>query len=480
MTFATDNVINPVQSVVPGVVPQSEGTIPPPPGFETAAVPNNTPSFDVITTPKQETLDSNDDSAGTVNATGIVEGFTDTENEETAQIAEVDMREEIHTETEVSQPVEVGAVSEVQKHEATSEKQTNRISTNTRVFSRRVDQPDAEFNIGRPKNPSLNYAIELFFKTPTAEGGRDNVEEMLPINGEIIQRTGEYGLWEEGGATANEARAILATNPDGSKPIPFFVFTRQSMVNSKHALVPITIGSYIVIGGRKNDESIILVYRVDSILEPTGSFTNHRYDSQLVAYHAFNKASSDAGAFACFAEEGTDEHNQWVFDHPALKAMRERLQTIHASVPAYVSDYREHRFDSVDFNDCLTDNEFISKGIMEKTLEDAYAHAGDILGELTAAGVKKEEHPHLVVSLSYNPDMDAIAVFCMAKIYNMNNKSSRGQRLYYSRTILTPGSSFYYPDKTANNAVSFDRIKEILTKAGGAMATSFRRMTVKS
>ena len=467
MAFATDNLINPIQSVVPGTISQSEGSIPPPPGFETteAGVPNSTPSFDVFATNQAP-------------ETPVVETA---KSADTAPAVEVQMEPELVEEAPALSVEAAVAMVNLAAAEQQSETSSAVISAGTRVFSRRVDSPDAEFNVGRPKNPSLNYAIELFFNTvANADGTKENVEDALAIHGEIIKRTGEYGLWEEGGATANEARAILVTNPDGSKPIPFFVFTRQTVVNSKHALVPVKIGSYIVIGGRKGGECIILVYRVDGVIEPSGEFANHRYDSQLIAYHAYNSNSADPGVFVCFSEDDSQERQIWVESQPALEAMRKRLQTIHASVPAYVADYHEHRFDSTDFNDCITDSEFVGRAVIEKSLEDAYQHAGDILGELIADGIKEGEFPHLVVSLSYNPEMDAIAVFCMAKVYVVNNKSSRGKRLYYSRTILPTGSSFYYPDKTIDNAVPFDRIKEILTKAGGAMATSFRRMTVKS
>ena len=346
----------------------------------------------------------------------------------------------------------------------------------SKVYGRRVDQPNAEFVIGRVRNPNLNYAMELFFSTTNPNGGQ--VDDDLPIQGEIIHKTGGYGLWEEGGSTGPEARAILATNPDGSAPSPFYVFDKNNVVNGKHALVPIQKGSYIVLGGRKQNSSVILVYRVDAIEDTTvpgkeGIIPS--YKSRLVAYQSYDLSIAEAAKLQCIEAEDSPEHKRWHTDHPAVVAMRNRLVQLHANNPAYVVAYMENRFDSTDYNDCLSDADFMARMETEPSLNAAYEKVGDILSNYTSRGVRNGEYPHLVVSLNYFPQHDTIAIFCMAKVYDSSIKSSRGKRLHFSRALLTSGSSFYYPDKTTENAVPFDRLKEILTKVGGAMASSFRR-----
>ena len=476
MAFATDNL---GRDVIPGTVENTEGSIPPPPGFEVAP---SAPNFDVLTgtqspevpatetAPVEEVAPVNEDVNADVTVTteepaGDIHAFSKPHVEEAPAV-------------DVAAPTETAEMHSVDEA-SSSEKQITDTVTHSRVFSRRVDQPNAEFVVGRPRNPNLNYAMELFFSSDNPNGGQ--VDDILPIQGEIINKTGGYGLWEEGGSTGPEARAIFATNPDGSAPVPFYVFDKNSVVNGKHALVPIEVGSYIVLGGRKANVAVVLVYKVMEINDNPApgkeGMIIPSYKSQLVAYLSYDTNLVADAVLQCIAEEGSKECSLWTTGHPAIKAMQKRLFQLHANIPAYIVEYQENRFDSVDYNDCLSDAEFMGRMTTEPSLQEAYEKVGEVLGAMISNGVAPGEHPHLVVSLNYVPKFDTVAVFCIAKVYDMNNKSSRGKRLCFSRALLTAGSSFYYPDKSAENAVTFDRLKEVLTKVGGAMASSFRRRT---
>lgn len=465
MAFATDNL---GRDVIPGTVENTEGSIPPPPGFEVAP---SAPNFDVLTGTQAPEVPATE-TAPVEEIAPVHEGVDDD-----ATVTTEESAGEEEPAVDVSTPIETAETHSL--YEASSEEQITDTATHSRVFGRRVDQPNAEFVIGRPRNPNLNYAMELFFNSDNPNGGQ--VDDVLPIQGEIINKTGGYGLWEEGGSTGTEARAIFATNTDGSAPVPFYVFDKNSVVNGKHALVPIEVGSYIVLGGRKNNVAVVLVYKVMEINDMPApgkeGMIIPSYKSQLIAYLSYDTNMTADAALHCIAEEGSKECTLWTTGHPAIRAMQKRLFQLHANSPAYIVEYQENRFDSVDYNDCLNDAEFMGRMTTESSLQEAYDKVGEVLGAKISGGVAPGEHPHLVVSLNYVPKFDTVAVFCIAKVYDMNNRSSRGKRLCFSRALLTAGSSFYYPDKSAENAVTFDRLKEVLTKVGGAMASSFRRRT---
>lgn len=464
--------------------------IPAPPGFEVAATApevNQDPSFDMLT--GGDTVPAADTDAGVIAPISEAEPQSEvtaevpTENVNTSASDDVfNAQEEKPAADEavaVSQPAEQEPLFEnadkaADSEAAYSDEEDDQFHLGGRVIGRRVDGVDAEFAIRGMRNRSLIFSMDEFFRNK-----KNSILDETSIQGIIIKNTDSEGIWEEGGATATRGHALLATAPDGTPIVPAFVFTNNSVVNGDHALLPIKEGCFILMAGQQNGVVIVIVYRVDSITKPDAVIQYPRYESTMVAYFVCNIGDLHVAKMNCIMEAGTREHDMWTENHPAVQAALKRIFELHASTPAYVSDYKEHRFDSVDYNDCLQDADFLASMKLSDTLEDAYAAAGEVLGNIVSNCRDRSQHPILLTSLNYFPKLDAIAVFCMSKVFDTKTKTSRGARHLYSRVVLKPGDVFYYPDKTAASALPFERLKEILTKNGGAMATSFRRMTGK-
>ena len=449
-----------IGDMVPGTVDVAvDGVIPPPPGFEIPVDANP-----VMPEEQQANVSSPLMSAEETQPAMPFEKFDDSENteslpkeaEEPVLVAD---EEPPLASAEPAPSIETASTPVAPSPDGF-------FSPNGRIISRRVDQANAELNIRSIRNRTLQYVVEAFFKTNV-------LDDQITVQGVTIKNNNTEGIWEEGGATEQRGFAILATDAEGRPLEATYVHVRNNVVNGQHALIPIKVGDHFLMAGQQDETVFIAVYRVDEILKPESTKPYPRFGSHLIAHAAFNESVGNDFIVTPITEEG----HSWTAAHPAIMAAKERIFEVHATLPAYIADYSTHRFDASDFNDAVSDTDFTSRLKLFTDLEQAYDHASEVLGNAVSECTSKAEHVVLSVSLTYFPQYDAVAVFCMGVVFNTETKTSRGNRRMYSRVIIKQGESFYYPDRDEKRAVPFDRLKEILTTAGGAMAASFRRMT---
>ena len=326
------------------------------------------------------------------------------------------------------------------------------------LLVQRADQTKQEgtVTIKNIFNRSLSYFLTDFRKT-------NKIAENLQLTGTVIKRTRSYGIWDEGGATVDEGSVLIATTPQGKPLAPVFVHQTRQVVNGKHALVPLWPQCYVILGGHRRGMDLLAIYKVQTMHPNNQEKDYPLFDCSLVASYC-------GGVWTKHDTEDT----LWTREHPAFQAAYNRIYEVHAVTPGYVCDYREHNFDVVDFNKCLQDQTLKIVGFNDITT--AYKSAYYNLG-VRVPTLNREQHALLTTYLVYYPEVDRIVAFLLGVIYDTMRKTSEGNRCFYYRVIMKEGDSFYYPDRTPEDAVSFDKLKEGLQHANGPMVTVFRRMT---
>lgn len=288
------------------------------------------------------------------------------------------------------------------------------------------------------------------------------LDESLLVTGTIIKKTKSCGIWDEGGATVEDGSVLIATDNFGRKIAPVSVMQDTDNVNGKHALVPINVGYYLLMGGHRHGIHILSIYRVVTVTPITPEQQNPKFDCELVAYVQGDKWNQ-------YKEDDTT----FSLEHPAVIAAMNRMYEMHALTPGYVNDYREHYLDLGDFNRALQDTEFQQKAVT-LSLDEAYTQVREILGRHVPEMLGTTKHClETIYLVDYN---SYVVVFVLGLIYDYEAKSSEGGRLVYSRTILHDGDKFWYPD-TPETVLTYDQIKTSLVAAKGSLITTLRHMT---
>lgn len=309
-------------------------------------------------------------------------------------------------------------------------------------------------------NRTLVFVLKEFFKTTA-------VDEEIRIQGTFVKNSKTEGIWDEGGATSTNGHVVTATDPEGKPLIPVFVYQSKGVVNGRHALVQVWPKCYIIFGGHRYGKAILGVYRIEDIAPVTNE--NQKYPKFLCQLVAVMTERT--------WKPVDPSETKWTREHPAVKAAYDRIFEINASTPAYVANYREQHFDPEDFGSCIKDTEFLECLESFDSLGDMYDYIGSELGYHIGTGLAKNQQPLAITSLNYFKEQNIVAVFVFGVLYDSNTRSSQDNRIAYARVLLKPGDSFYYIDKDESASISFEDLSNVLTRNGGAMATSFRRMT---
>jgi len=85
-----------------------------------------------------------------------------------------------------------------------------------------------------------------------------------------VTKTKKPAVWETGGGGTNTGNATIIAGPCGEKKRPYFVETNGHLSCQRHALVPIEVGSWVILIGywnkaRNEDGYDIEVYRITEI-----------------------------------------------------------------------------------------------------------------------------------------------------------------------------------------------------------------------
>ena len=337
--------------------------------------------------------------------------------------------------------------------------------------ARRLDS--YAFNDRRNKeinNRSLYIFLQNFYRN------RD-VAENFVIYGNIDKSEKNRGvkecIWDEGGAPLPvKGSALIVTNGKGFPVIPNFVYRNSNIYNNRHALVPVKVGYYILLAGhnklidRPNDKSVIGIYHVDSI--DTSNPNTPKYNCTLVGCVANGE----------WVAEAAKEDGFWTIDHPAVKAIQARIYEEQANTACYIKRYRERRLNIEDFNDLITDQEFLSNHQSFENIYEAYAKADEILKEKFKED-SKEAFPSMYVVASKNFDeegkVSSIMVYIIGTMYNFTENTTKNGHLFIYDVKLQSGDVFSYPDARDENVMDYDKVLESFNETN-EVVTFFRRI----
>lgn len=90
-------------------------------------------------------------------------------------------------------------------------------------------------------------------------------------------RTGLPARWECGGGATNTGEVIIVAGKDGSAKKALYVRKKGHLANAEHALIPITVGDYIVYAYHKRRNFWIRIFRTQSF-EETYAITELIYE----------------------------------------------------------------------------------------------------------------------------------------------------------------------------------------------------------
>ena len=340
-------------------------------------------------------------------------------------------------------------------------------SNSKRHHSTRADEGIADrakpITVVGISNRTLATVLNRFF-------GKKQVDDHIEYQG--ITRYGNrgYAIFDEGGATINDEGSVaIVTDPDGHAIAPDSVIKHDTHLNGRHAVVPCWSGCWVVLGGYRQDENVVCIYKVlDSRVRPAQK--DPVFVLRLCAY-AINGEEFES------VEEAPEHPFSAV--HPAIRAAKQQMFCTNSVAPGYVADYEEYTlFDTAktDLNAALTDQEFVKRLKNFSSVTEAYAEANKLLGD-AVANLTRSQVPLLTVYLvQYS---DCIVAWIIGTVYDKETKSSTqpGGRLLYGKVLLDQNSKFYYPDRDASEFVPLERLSEVLKQHRGNLPSVFKRLT---
>lgn len=102
-----------------------------------------------------------------------------------------------------------------------------------------------------------------------------------------IEKTkkGYPAFWEAGGGSTNTGEATIIASKDGQPKKAIYIRSRGHLSNGEHALIPITVGDYIIRADHHRGDFEIFVYRITEISKEEASikkiaeFSNGEWDN---------------------------------------------------------------------------------------------------------------------------------------------------------------------------------------------------------
>lgn len=101
-----------------------------------------------------------------------------------------------------------------------------------------------------------------------------------------IERTkrGIPCMWESGGGYTNTGVATIIAGKNGEPKKAIYIRRRGQLANSHHALIPVTVGDYVLKADHHRGDFNIFIYKIKKILkeeiltEKIGEFSNNEWD----------------------------------------------------------------------------------------------------------------------------------------------------------------------------------------------------------
>lgn len=350
---------------------------------------------------------------------------------------------------EVETPVEEVKTEEPVKEQEMTEHNENIQAKAPEVFSRRdfnAIRFDGRSNdrvmhskVKGMSNRALLRLKDLFKPT---KGEQISVDAIIDVDGILLKNSNAVGVFEEGGAAYGDGYALTVCGSKGEKLQAAVVYTNDDVLNGLHALVPVKEGDIILLGRRIPKDLILLAaYKIASFETSEDEKPLVRCELQAVFYDNSVNKSDTAKDF------------DFNYDTPVVKATIARLKEDFATTPCWVSDWAARSFYQrdffKDFMDSMNDKEFRGNLMQYDSLEEMYQDVSGILRKkVSELGKMQYSLCTTVLDINNKDPQGNEAVYCFVSgvVYDANEKSSKGNRLFYGRVIMHPGDEFFYID----------------------------------
>ena len=127
----------------------------------------------------------------------------------------------------------------------------------------------------------------------------------------VIERSkrGIPCMWECVGGYSNTGESQIIAGKNGDAKQPIYIRRRGELACCEHALIPISVGDYVISASHHRGDFEIFVYRITEILKEEAStekiteFSNGEWDAELPAYlqAAVEAAKETATCYHCRA-----------------------------------------------------------------------------------------------------------------------------------------------------------------------------------
>ena len=125
----------------------------------------------------------------------------------------------------------------------------------------------------------------------------------------VIERSkrGIPCMWECGGGYSNTGKSQIIAGKNGEAKQPIYIRRRGELACCEHALIPISVGDYVISASHHRVDFEIFVYRITEILKEEAStekiaeFSNDEWGAELPAFleAAVQAAMQKATCYHC-------------------------------------------------------------------------------------------------------------------------------------------------------------------------------------
>lgn len=130
-------------------------------------------------------------------------------------------------------------------------------------------------------------------------------------------------LWEAGGGYTNTGEATIIADKEGKAKNALYIKRRGHLANSKHALVPLVRGDYIIEADHHRGDFIIEIYRVVD-------FKDEEYDEEKIHYAITEIVN--------FFSEGEWDKEPPTFLKSALETAMQKATCYHCREPHFIAN----------------------------------------------------------------------------------------------------------------------------------------------
>lgn len=333
-----------------------------------------------------------------------------------------------------------------------------------------------------------------------------SMPEKFEINCTVLTKSNRISVWEEGGSSLGNGNVLLVTDAYGDPKEAVTAYHDRSVVCGRHALIPINLYDHLVIGVRNDDKKCIGIYRIDTITPVIPKTPVTAICTRVVLDEPRDEEHDDITIATADLKDyeaswicgvNPDDNNASAKLDKILGLAEETLYNEDASAPIYIKKYNKYRLNTDDYRNVVADKAYLAKMIEYNTVPEMYAAFEGVSEEYFNTHDGKGEDFVGVVTLqlyTLKSGKEIVVVYVSGLIYPKVVRSPKASgwearptttpegRVYYGRAIIREGDTFCYPDKSADDSVTYEYLVERLKRNRlpdgkySALVTAFRCM----